>query len=109
MRKAEIYNNGIFAGVLIEEDHDHYVFRYDDAYFAETNKPAISLTLPKSQQEYRSEYMFPFFSNMVAEGTNLAIQGRYLKIDERDILSLLGVTAVNDTIGAITIKLIDRK
>ncbi len=109
MRKAEVYNNGILAGVLIEEDRNNYVFRYDDTYFADSSKPAISLTIPKSQPEYRSEYMFPFFSNMVAEGANLAIQSRYLKLDEKDILSLLGATAVHDTIGAVTVKLIDRK
>lgn len=106
MRAAEVYNNGILAGVLTEEDQNHYVFRYNDAYFADQVKPAISLTLPKFKQEYHSEFLFPFFSNMVAEGTNLAIQCRYLKIDERDILSLLGATAGNDTIGAVTIKLI---
>ncbi|MDP1621338.1 MAG: HipA N-terminal domain-containing protein [Bacteroidales bacterium] len=109
MRRAEVFNNGILAGFLIEEDSNHYVFRYDDAYFADPDKQAISLTLLKSQQEYHSEFLFPLFSNMVAEGTNLAIQCRYLKIDERDILSLLGATAGNDTIGAVTIKLIEKK
>ncbi len=109
MRIAEVYNNGILAGVIIEETSNCYVFRYDDTYFVDLHKPAISLTLPKSQQEYRSEFMFPFFSNMVAEGANLEIQCRYLKIDERDVLSLLGATAQNDTIGTITIKLIDKK
>jgi HipA-like protein len=109
MRKAEVFNNGVLAGVLIEEDSNHYAFRYDDAYIADPGKPAISLTLPKSQQEYHSRFLFPFFSNMVAEGTNLAMQGRYLKIDERDILSLLGATAGVDTIGAVTIKLIAKK
>lgn len=109
MRTAEVYNNGILAGVLIEEASNRYVFRYDNTYFVDVHKSAISLTLPKSQQEHRSEFMFPFFSNMVAEGANLEIQCRYLKIDERDVLSLLGATAQNDTIGAITIKLIDKK
>ena len=41
---------------------------------------------------------------MIAEGANLAIQSRYLKIDERDILSLLEATAYSDSIGAITVK-----
>jgi HipA-like protein len=109
MRQAEVFSNGILAGVLTEEDSNHYAFRYDDAYFADPGKPAISLTLPKSRQEYRSVFLFPFFSNMVAEGTNLAIQARYLKIDERDILSLLGATAGSDTVGAVTIKLIAEK
>lgn len=109
MRTAEVYNNGILAGVLIEEALNHYVFKYNDAYFGDLYKPAISLTLPKSQQEYHSDFMFPFFSNLLAEGANLEIQSRFLKIDERDVLSLLGATAQYDTIGSITIKLIDEK
>ena len=108
MRKAEIYHNGILAGIFTEESRSRYLFRYDDAYFNDSSKSAISLTLPKTQQEYRSEHMFPFFSNMVAEGANLAIQSRYLKIDERDVLSLLGATASSDTIGAVTVKLIEQ-
>jgi HipA-like protein len=107
MRKAEVYHNGILAGELIEENLNHYVFRYNDSYFYNPDLPAISLTLPKTKQEYVSEYIFPFFSNMVAEGANLAIQVRYLKIDERDIIRLLGATAGSDTIGAVTLKLID--
>lgn len=40
-RRAAIYVKGIFAGVLAEEDADHYTFRYDDAYFEDASKPAI--------------------------------------------------------------------
>lgn len=109
MRKAEVYHNRILAGELIEKNLDRYVFRYNDSYFNNPDLPAISLTLPKTNQEYVSEYIFPFFSNMIAEGTNLAIQGRYLKIDERDIIQLLGATAESDTIGAVTLKLIENK
>lgn len=109
MRKAEVFCNGILAGVLTEENRKSFVFCYDDAYFSDKSRQAISLTLPKTQQEYRSEFLFPFFSNMIAEGANLAIQSRYLKIDEKDILSLLGATANTDSIGAITVKLIAQK
>jgi HipA-like protein len=109
MRKAEVFNNGILAGVLTEEGPNHYSFRYNDVYYHDPEKPAISLTLSKSKQEYFGEFMFPFFSNMLAEGANLAIQCRYLKIDEGDVLSLLGATASNDTIGSVTVKLIERK
>ena len=108
MRKAGVYRNGILAGILTEESRASYSFRYDDMYFNDGSKSAISLTLPKTQQEYRGEHIFPFFSNMIAEGANLAIQSRYLKIDERDILSLLDATASSDTIGAVTIKLIQQ-
>jgi len=105
MRKAEVFHNGILAGILAEESPDDFSFRYDDEYFHDPEKPAISLTLSKSQQEYHSKYIFPFFSNMIAEGANLAVQTRYLNIDERDILSLLGATAAFDTIGTVTIKM----
>lgn len=112
MRQAGIYRNGILAGILTEEDSSNgtgYVFRYDDTYFADKEKYAISLTMPKTQQEYRSEKIFPFFSNMIAEGANLAIQSRHLKIDERDVLSLLLATGGTDTIGAITVRQISQK
>lgn len=105
MRNAEVFYNKKLAGFLIEESRSKYTFRYEDTYFSNHALPAISLTLPKTQQEYKSEVMFPFFSNMIAEGTNLAIQSRYLKIDENDVMSLLTATANVDSIGAVTVKL----
>jgi HipA-like protein len=112
MRKAAIYNNGVFAGVLTEEDPvkgKGYVFKYDDSYFTDRTKSSISLTLPKTQQEYRSEKIFPFFSNMIAEGFNLGIQSNYHKIDEKDVMGILLATGATDTIGSITIKKFDDK
>ena len=52
MRKLEIYCKGILAGMLIEENRKQYIFKYDEKYFIDDNKPAISLTLPKIQIEY---------------------------------------------------------
>ncbi|MCA0427410.1 MAG: HipA N-terminal domain-containing protein [Bacteroidetes bacterium] len=109
MRKAEVYFNKILAGELVEENQNQFVFRYTDSYYRDSNLPAISLTIPKTKQEYRSDSIFPFFSNMIAEGTNLEIQSRYLKIDEQDTIRLLGATAGTDTIGAVTLKLIDKQ
>lgn len=109
MKVAEIYCNGILAGLLTEENRRSFIFRYEDSYFKDTGKASVSLTLSKLKQEYRSEFLFPFFSNMVAEGANLAIQRRYLKIDETDILGLLGATANTDSIGAISVKLRSQK
>ena len=104
MKKAEVYRNGILAGFLTEEDRKNYVFRYEDNYFADSTKPAISLTLPKTQQEYKSEFLFPFFFNMLSEGVNRKLQSTQLKIDEEDNFGLLTATAQYDTIGAVTIK-----
>lgn len=104
MRTAEIYRNGTLAGVLTDENRKHFVFRYDDKYFNDTDKPAISLTLPKTQKEYHSEFLFPFFFNMLSEGVNKKLQSKQLRIDEEDSFGLLMATAQCDTIGAVTVK-----
>jgi len=104
MRSAEIYHNGILAGLLTQNQSRTYEFKYDSGYFADDSKPAISLTLPKNQLVHTSEYLFPFFYNMLSEGTNRTVQMRQLKIDEKDFFGLLLATAQYDTIGAITIK-----
>ena len=104
MREADVYRNGLLAGTLTEENRTSYLFKYDDKYFNDPNCPAISLTLPKSQQEYNSEYLFPFFYNMLSEGVNKKLQSIQLKIDEEDSFGFLITTAQYDTIGAITVK-----
>ncbi|MDR2883341.1 MAG: HipA N-terminal domain-containing protein [Alistipes sp.] len=68
MRKADVFYNGIMAGELTELSPSEYVFRYDDGYFADPEMPAVSLTLPKTWQEYRSERLFPYFYNLLSEG-----------------------------------------
>ncbi|MDR0559192.1 MAG: HipA N-terminal domain-containing protein [Prevotellaceae bacterium] len=109
MRAAQIYRNGILAGVLIEESRKSYVFRYEDSYFIDSKQPAVSLTLPKTAQEYHSRFLFPFFSNMLSEGSNRRLQSLLLKIDENDDFGLLLETAQIDTVGAVTVKKIDNK
>lgn len=104
MRKANVYAKGILAGVLEETQGKGYVFRYDDSYFADSSKPGISLTLPKAQQEYHSPYLFPFFFNMLSEGSTRMAQARLLRIDEKDHFGILLATAQNDVTGAITVK-----
>lgn len=104
MRRAEVYRNGILAGVLTEADDRTFEFQYTSEYFNDASKPAISLTLPKDQLVFVSEYLFPFFYNMLSEGANRIVQSRQLKIDKNDFFGLLLATAQYDTIGAITIK-----
>lgn len=109
MRSLEIYHNGILAGILTEEDHTNYNFRYDDNYFNDVDKPSISITLPKTQKEYSSKFLFPFFYNLLSEGVNKKLQSIQLKIDEEDNFGLLAATAQYDTIGAVTVKPIDNE
>ena len=107
MRIAKIYSHKIYAGVLTEHDDGFYTFRYEYQYFTDIKYDAISLTLPKTEQEYRAQTLFPFFSNILSEGTNRKIQSRMFKLDEEDDFGLLLATANADTIGAITVEKID--
>ena len=104
MRQAVVYNNGRLAGILTENSASNYVFRYEDSYYADKSAPAISLTLPKSRQEYRQAFLFPFFANMLSEGHNRTVQARIHKLDRSDDFGVLLATAHTDTPGAITVK-----
>jgi len=104
MRSAKVFYNGELAGILTEETRNKYRFRYEDAWFYNTDKPPVSLTMPKSRQEYESDFLFPCFFNMLSEGFNRDLQNKLLRIDENDSFGLLLATAQYDTIGAITIK-----
>ncbi|MBR1706788.1 MAG: HipA N-terminal domain-containing protein [Bacteroidales bacterium] len=104
MRAADVYNNGRLAGRLTEVSPTEYVFRYEDAYFHDKEAPAISLTLLKDRQEYRSSHLFPFFSNMLSEGHNRSVQARLHKLDATDDFGILLATARTDTPGTVTVK-----
>ncbi len=104
MRQAQVFRNKELTGILTEDDSGQYTFSYTDAWFTDPEKPAISLTLPKTQKAYTSTFLFPFFFNMLSEGVNRKLQSRVFRIDEKDHFGLLLATAQDDTIGAITIK-----
>lgn len=106
--RAAVYNNKVLAGYLEKAQAGTYIFRYHPDYFANPEAPAISLSFPKSQMEYQSQTLFPFFFGLLSEGVNKQTQCRLLKIDENDHFSLLVETAGADTIGAITVKAIEK-
>ncbi|MDR6782735.1 HipA-like protein [Pedobacter africanus] len=104
MRAGKVFLNKRFAGIITEENRKLYIFKYDADYYNDTTAPAVSLTLPKANKEYRSDHLFPFFYNMLAEGVNKELQSRQLRIDKDDAFGLLLATTGNDTIGAVTVK-----
>ncbi len=108
MRQAKILFKGEEAGILTQYDDGSFMYRYHDQWLGDSGKPSISLTLPKTEQEYRSEHLFPFFYNMLPEGTNKQVVCRHMKIDQNDYFGILLTTARYDTIGAITVKKIEQ-
>lgn len=107
MRQAAVLYKSEVVGTLTQLDNGSFVFRYLDEWYHAIDKPAISLTLPKTQQEYTSAHLFPFFYNMLPEGYNKQTICFDLKIDKNDYFGLLLAVANQDTIGAVQIRKID--
>jgi len=100
---AKVYHNNFLVGDL-SKSGGVYIFQYDEKYLLDESLPSISLTLPKRKEAFISEYLFPFFFGLLAEGDNKELQCRTLKIDENDNFTRLLKTAGKDTIGGVIVK-----
>lgn len=109
MRTAKILFKNEEAGILTQHNNGSFSFRYHNNWIADNNKQSISLTLPKTKQEFNSKFLFPFFYNMLPEGSNKQIVCKLNRIDEDDYFGLLMTTAKNDRIGAVSVIKIENK
>lgn len=107
MRIAKILFKNMDAGLLTQRDNGTFTFLYNASWVEDLSKPPISLALPKQSKPYHSEFLFPFFFNMLPEGLNKDIICKLNKIDADDYFGLLMITAKNDAIGAVRVQKID--
>lgn len=95
MRKAPIFYKGIETGVLQQHDDGNFNIHYPDSWLADPDNTPISLILLRSQQEYQTPYLFPFFYNMILEGTGTnrqtVCQAKHQEVD--DYFGILITTA----------------
>jgi len=103
MREARILFKDEESGILTQYDDGTFSFKYRKDWVENPEKPSISLTLPKRIEKYSSKYLFPFFFNMLPEGSNKQAVCKHNRIDINDYFSLLMITAQNDTIGAVRV------
>ena len=104
MRKLDVYSNDTKAGTLTESSPGRgYTFVYCPEFLA-SELPPISFGLPKREEPYESEDLFPVFANAIPEGGNRRIICRYLKIDETDLFGILAAFADKDFIGAMNVR-----
>lgn len=104
MRQLDVYYNNAKAGVLTEiNPGTGYTFIYEPEYLS-SELPPVSATLPKRETIFESDSLFPFFSNMIPEGTNRNVICRTLRIDEKDFFGILSAMADKDFIGAVNIR-----
>lgn len=101
-RKAYVYVQNVFAGVLSETD-EGYSFSYTSEYLSSDHSGAVSLTLPLTEQTYTSKTLFSFFDGIIPEGWLLDAVSRNWKIDPKDRFGIL-LVACKDSIGNVSIK-----
>ena len=101
-KTAKVLYDGVLAARLSETD-DGYVLQYDEKYLSLSESKSISLTLPKREEPYRSNVLFPFFDGLIPEGWLLDIAVTHWKLKSNDRFELL-LTTCRDTIGAVTVE-----
>lgn len=101
-RKAYVYIQDCFAGVLEETDQG-YSFSYDLDYIKSENAVPVSLTLPIQNKNFTSKTLFSFFDGLIPEGWLLNVVTRNWKIPENDRFAIL-LVACKDSIGNVSIK-----
>ena len=104
MQRGKVFRNGIYVGVLTRLSENDYSFKYSSTYLAIDNIKPFSLNFPLQKDEFKSKSIFPFFFNMLSEGTMKDLQCKQLRIDKDDDFSRLLKTANENTIGSITIE-----
>lgn len=107
MRKAKVLYKDEWAGTLSQLDDGNFKFSYKESWLNNDSKPPVSLTLPKQETAFTSEFLFPFFFNMLPEGSNKEVVCYNLRIDKNDHFGILMATAKSDSIGAIRVEKIE--
>lgn len=103
MRSCQVFVNDILAGVL-EERSAGYIFSYDDTYLSSGDASPVCVAMPLSRKPYESEHLFPFFSNLLSEGSNREFLESLHHLEKGDDFGLLLETCTYDTIGNVTVK-----
>ena len=100
-KTAIVWMHGKAAGEL-KETADGYEFEYYDEYTANSDNPAVSLTLPTTQKKFKSNVLFSFFDGLIPEGWLLNIATTSWKIKTGDRMGLL-LACCKECIGAVSI------
>ena len=100
MKSVTVYVKGVAAGVLARFRRGGYEFRYTRQY-RESARPSVAFSLSKRKAVHRSDFLFPFFYGLLAEGAQKRLQCRTMRIDENDHFTRLAETCREGVIGAV--------
>ncbi len=99
MRKADVCQQGEFAGTLEEIDGSHYRFVYASGYDGEP----ISLALPVRDAPYEFDKFPALFEGLLPEGLQLEALLRTYKVDKQDMFQQMLIVG-EDVVGSLTIR-----
>ena len=102
MRKANVFYQNYFAGVITETDDGEYHFQYNKVYVEEHPTKFINFTMPVRKELYSDTRLFPFFEGLIPEGWLLEIASKNWKIDRNDRMGLL-LACCQNCIGAVSV------
>jgi serine/threonine-protein kinase HipA len=98
MRKAQIFQNRLLAGVLEELGAGRYRFTYEQNYAGDP----VSLAMPTTQRVYDFDFFPPVFEGLLPEGYQLEALLRRNKIDRTDLFEQL-LAVGQDVVGSLII------
>jgi serine/threonine-protein kinase HipA len=101
-RKARVFVNDLLAGILMESSEGEYSFKFNEDYLIYEKNNSISLTLPKREEAYISDTLFPFFDGLIPEGWLMDLGVKNWKLNNKDRMGLL-LHLCNDCIGNVSI------
>lgn len=100
MNKVPIYYKDLLAGELEHKADGRFIFTYNQVYLR-SDKPELSLTLPKREEPFEAATLFPFFDGLIPEGWLLNLASNELRLNPlRDRFELLS-NLCHDAIGAV--------
>ena len=100
MKRAKIFVDGIYAGLL--EEHakgTKYIFIYDSNY----KGASISLLMPLDRKTFEYSSFPPFFDGLLPEGMQLDALLKGAKIDSDDLMQQL-IAVGHDLVGNVTVE-----
>lgn len=101
-REGKVYVQEKFAGIIKETEEGKFVFKYDNNYLESEEPSPVSLSLPLRKEPYISDFLFPFFDELIPEGWLLFLSLPNWKLNPNDRMGLL-LAACEDCVGSVKV------